>query len=414
VKSDIKIAFIGKVAPYEKEFYTMPGYGVAGTLAQLGFLEALHNTPMGLDRAWGFRPIAHWPRVKLQFEGSRKCILPCGVTLRLLPLVNHFIIKEISWFVCIACCMLWWSLSRIGKKRVLVIYNLSQPTGIVWARFWTWLTHTKLVPIVYDMAQIKSFRKSLLIRLTEPDWLDRIHEKWLHLCDGLIPITSAIPQDFAPNVPYIVIDGGVGDTVVNAVSKECSSSSVPRKKEDEKEFVLFYCGSLEAWNSIGLYLSYMQKNKDPELRLWIAGAGREKECVLRHAKMDSRIKYLGVLNQCELYKYYDRADVLLNMRDITDPGLKYHYPSKTFEMMAMGKPMIVTDLSHTKKDYGKYCMVVETATIEEMDRGVSYFRKMTNEERNEFGERVKEFVLSKRKWSSRGKEIGLFLKSIFE
>lgn len=276
MKGSLRIIYIGKVAPYEPEFYNLPGYGDAGTLAQLGFIEALYCSGL-LDYAWGFRPIAHWPRVNIQFEKIRRHRLPCGAELHLFPLFNHFLLREISCFISVACCILWWSICNIGKKRILITYNLSQPNGVVWARLWTWITHTKLVPIVYDMAQIKSFKKSFLVRMTEPDWLDRVHEEFLPRCDGLITITDAIIRDSAPKVSFLRVDGGVGDAVVNRLP--LLERSRCEDKVENGEWILMYAGSLAPWNCVKLMLDYMAVNKGTKkkIELWIAGAGSEEE-----------------------------------------------------------------------------------------------------------------------------------------
>ena len=410
MKGSLRIIYIGKVAPYEPEFYNMPGYGDAGTLAQLGFIEALYCSGL-LDYAWGFRPIAHWPRVNIQFEKIRRHRLPCGAELHLFPLFNHFLLREISWFISVACCVLWWSISNIGKKRILITYNLSQPNGVVWARLWSWITHTKLVPIVYDMAQIKSFKKSFLVRMTEPDWLDRVHEKFLPRCDGLITITDAIIRDFAPKVSFLRVDGGVGDAVVNRLP--LLERSRCEDKVENGALILMYAGSLAPWNCVKLMLDYMAANKgDKRLELWIAGAGSEEDFVREAAANDGRIKFFGMLRQDKLYELYSKADVLLNLRDVMDPGLVYHYPSKTFEMLAMGKPTIMSNGAHTKSAYGDYCKVIDRIDVACFAEGVDFFRKMTAEQRFEYGRIARQFILKNRQWSCWGSAIGKFLKSI--
>lgn len=405
---DIRVAYIGHVAPFEPEFYNQPGFGRPGTLAQLGFIEALHNSPVGLDRAWGFRPISHWPHAKVSFEWFRSSILPCGAKLTLLPLVNHFFLREISRYIILALVVVYWSILRIGKKRILVVYNLTQPTGLVWMRIITWLTHTKLVPVIYDLAQMKMFKKSFLFRMMEPDWLDRVHEKMIPLCDGLMPITDAIPRDFAPKLKYLRVDGGVGDAVVrNLPELRCSTSNL-----QHPTFTIFYAGGVEPWNGIPLLLEYMRQTKDLELRLWIAGGGSEVSLVEDLAKKDPRVKYLGFLGPNELKDRYERCDILVTLRDLIDPGLIYHYPSKTFEMLAMGKPLVISNSSHTREMYGAYCKVIEKCDLESLRKGVDFFRGMTPEERLAYGKRAREYVLTNRKWSAWGAPIGEYLKTI--
>lgn len=401
----IKVAFVGQTAPYTEEFYSQPGYGRAGSLAQLGFIEALHCSDVGLDCAWGFRPIAHWPRAKIQFEWVRRETLACGARITLMPLVNHFVLRELSRFFILAWVIVSWSLKRIGHPRVLVSYNLTQPNGVTWLRVLTWLAHTKLVPVVYDLAQIKTLRKPLHFRIVEPDWLDRVHERTLPRCDGLMPITDAIARDFAPRLRYLRVDGGVGDSVVKRLPPIAP-------KTELSPLVLFYAGSMDAWNGIPLMIDYFKKNPRTDLRLYLAGGGREEAMVKEAAGVDPRITYFGFVGPEKLQELYSQADILLNIRDIVDPGLKYHYPSKTFEMLAMGRPLIASNSSHTKEEYGKYCKVMDSCSIEALDDAIEFFARMSPDERCAYGRRAREFVLSERSWRSWGTKIGPYIRAI--
>lgn len=402
---EIKIAYVGQVAPFEPEFYGQPGYGRPGSLAQLGFIEALHNTKIGLDRAWGVRPISHWPTTKIQFEWVRRFTLACGARLTLVPLLNHFGLRELSRYFILVWLVVFWSLQRIGKTRILVMYNLTQPNGLVWMRLITWLTHTKLVPIIYDLAQMKMFKKSLLFRLMEPDWLDRIHEKMIPLCDGLMPITDAIQRDFAPRLQYLRVDGGIGDAVVATLPP--LTDGIPHAT-----FAIFYAGGIEAWNGIPLLLEYMKQNPDPNLRLWLAGDGHKVSYVKECAEKDDRISFFGFVGPDKLKELYGDCDMLVTLRDLIDPGLIYHYPSKTFEMLAMGKPLVITNSQHTKDCYGEYCKVIDRCDLESLSEGVDFFRRMTPSERLAYGRRARQFALQNRKWSVWGKSIGDYLQAI--
>ena len=400
----IKIAYVGLVAPFEPEFYEQPGYGRPGSLAQLGWIEALHNSGVGLDRAWGFRPIAHWPRAKIQFEWIRRLVLPCGAKLTLLPLFNHFFLREISRFFILAWLVFHWSIQRRGCHRVIVMYNLTQPNGVVWLRFLTWLTGTKLVPIIYDLAQMKMYGKSFLMHIVEPYWLDRIHERLIPKCDGLFPITDAIPQDFAPNLKYLRVDGGIGEAVVaNLPELKVSSSDT---------FTIFYAGGITPWNRVDILLEYMERNRDPNLRLWLAGGGRQEQLAKDAAAKDTRITFFGFLGPEKLNELYGKADMLVTLRDLIDPGLKYHYPSKTFEMLAMGKPLVITNSQHTKEAYGEYCHVIDRCTLEDYSKGVDFFCAMSPQERYEYGKRAREFALEQKRWSKQGPAIGRWLEKL--
>ena len=405
---NLKVAYIGGVAPFEPEFYNQPGYGRPGALAQLGFIEALHSSGL-LDRAWGFRPIAHYPRANIQFEWIRRLTLPCGAKLSLMPLFNHFFLREISRFIILAWVVIHWSIQRFGDKRIIVMYNLTQPNGVIWMRLLTWLTHTKLVPIIYDMARMEMYGKSFLMHCVEPYWLDRIHEKFIPLCDGLLPITDAIPHDFAPDLKYLRVDGGIGEAVVSDLPPLSNSNSY---SDSNSNFTIFYAGGITPWNRIDILLDYMKQNQDPNLRLWLAGGGRQEQLAKDAAANDSRITFFGFLGPDKLNELYGQCDMLVTLRDLIDPGLKYHYPSKTFEMLAMGKPLVVTNSQHTKEAYGNYCYVIDECSVENYAKGVEFFRAMSPEERLEYGKRARQFALEHKRWCKQGPAIGEYLKSL--
>lgn len=403
-KKDIKVAYLGQVAPFEPEFYNQPGYGRPGTLAQIGFIEALHNTDMGLDEAWGFRPINHWPKSNIVFERTRRVNVGQGIKLTLLPLINIYGIRAISRYLIILCTLASWALKRRREEKILVSYNLGDPNGIIWVRLVTWMFRIRLVLVVYDLSQIKMYKRSVVAHIREPDWLLRMHEYFIRLCDGLMPITDAIQRDFAPKLKYLRVDGGVCEAVVEKLP--------PLKEEVSDQFVIFYAGGISPWNRIDILLQYMERNKDPSLRLWIAGGGQQVQMVKDAAAKDSRITFFGFLGPEKLQELYGKADALVTLRDLIDPGLKYHYPSKTFEMLAMGKPLIITNSQHTREVYGEYCKVIDSCDVDSYGAAVEYFRRMTPNERLEYGRRARQYIMENRRWCKWGASMGGLLESI--
>ena len=130
------------------------------------------------------------------------------------------------------------------------------------------------------------------------------------------------------------------------------------------------------------------------------------------AAADPRIEYLGFLEPDELYRRYGEADVLVNLRNITDPGLKYHYPSKTFEMLAMGRPLVISNSAHTRECYGNYCRVIDKCDVVALSDAIAFFMRMTREERAAYGKRAREYILANRRWCKWGEAIGDYLSTL--
>ena len=102
----------------------------------------------------------------------------------------------------------------------------------------------------------------------------------------------------------------------------------------------------------------------------------------------------------ELFRKYAEADVLLNLRDMSDPALAYHYPSKLLEILVMGKPVITTNTNHTREAYGHICKVIDG--IDELGNAVWELMRMSVKERCEYGKRAREWMLANKTWKAQG------------
>ena len=156
----------------------------------------------------------------------------------------------------------------------------------------------------------------------------------------------------------------------------------------------------------------MEQNKDPKLRLWLAGGGQQVQMAKDAAEKDARITFFGFLGPEKLQELYGKADMLVTLRDLIDPGLKYHYPSKTFEMLAMGKPLVITNSQHTREMYGAYCRVIDSCDVDSYGEAVEYFMRMSPLERLEYGKRAREYIMAHRRWCKWGPAICEYLKEI--
>ena len=70
-KDQISVAFLS-VVPETDEFTHMGGYSPAGNLACMGLAEALYNSSVGLNVAYGFAPLSIFPRDRRIFFPRRE------------------------------------------------------------------------------------------------------------------------------------------------------------------------------------------------------------------------------------------------------------------------------------------------------------------------------------------------------
>lgn len=77
-------------------------------------------------------------------------------------------------------------------------------------------------------------------------------------------------------------------------------------------------------NGTQLILETLKQNLDLKVIVQFAGNGIDVPMIEEAAKTDNRIQYLGMLTLDKLFKVYEQADVLFNLR--LEEEVDYHFP----------------------------------------------------------------------------------------
>lgn len=107
-------------------------------------------------------------------------------------------------------------------------------------------------------------------------------------------------------------------------------------------FTVMFAGRLNPEKNIPFLLRSfaLLLQKVPEAQLWIAGAGADKEALLRQCEalgLSRSVRFLGFLGHSELARYYKSCDVFVLPSWVETQGLV------AMEAMWFGKPVIVAD-----------------------------------------------------------------------
>ena len=139
------------------------------------------------------------------------------------------------------------------------------------------------------------------------------------------------------------------------------------------------------------------------VKVIFAGKGNAVDEILDAARYDSRIEYMGMLNMNELFKVYEKSDVLLNLRLEEENDM--HFPSKLLEYMSIGKWVISTPVAHAERDYGEFLDFLYEMTPDALALKMEYIARMPKELLLERGKRTRAFMLDNRTWNKRTQEI---------
>jgi glycosyltransferase involved in cell wall biosynthesis len=159
-------------------------------------------------------------------------------------------------------------------------------------------------------------------------------------CKGVIALTKHLADDirnqYGITTPIHIAPDGF-DAELSARSVTANSNSRP---------ILLYLGSLHPWKGVDMLVRVMRYVKGARLR--IVGGVPERISQLRSlAKsmgLDQQIEFLGPVDPIKRFDIIAEADICLLPSSNTSIGSRFTSPLKLFEYMAMGKPIVTSNL----------------------------------------------------------------------
>ena len=355
------------------------GQSSSGGNALLGIAEALCKYANESVELVSYPQTPSFPKGKLwipKFSDS----LNGNMEIRFLSTLNLKIIKSKLWGIQSACIIRDWAKRHGDEDLKVLIYNTYHPSvdSIYDA---CKKVGAKLYAILYDLG-VPS-KKLGLSRLTMLGY--RMTEKTAEKC---IIINERIAEHYAPNKDFILVDGGVNKQVINQL--------FPLKEKMGDIFTFVLAGLLWEHNGTKLILDAMANYTNPNVRVVFAGKGVDVPLIETAAQKDSRIKYVGMLNMDALFKLYEEADVLLNLR--MEDEVDFHFPGKLLEYLATGRYVISTPVAHAERDYGEYMGVLHDKTPDGLIRMMQETQLLGKKQLFETGRKARQFMLDNRTW----------------
>ena len=170
----------------------------------------------------------------------------------------------------------------------------------------------------------------------------------------------------------------------------------PLEEKTNNVYTFVLAGMLWDQNGTKLVLDAMRQYSNSNVRVIFAGKGNDVPLIEEAASFDSRISYVGMLNMDDLFKLYEQADVLLNLR--LEEKVDYHFPGKLLEYLATGRYVISTPVAHAERDYGEYMAVLHDKTPEGLVQMMESVQKKGKHMLFETGIRARQFMLENRTW----------------
>lgn len=350
--------------------------------------------------------VSDYPSANLICSGYRKWDRKNGSDNWLVPFINILGLKQLTRFISSFSFLLWWSIKNFGKKRHVLIYGLIS-SHLYAVRCIKLLFRTKATIIITDLPGLAVASDPWWKRILRPLDSSLVHSATQY-ADGVIVLTRQISEDFVPKVPAMVMEG-----ILSVESEEMAKNIRTKLNDTSKDFIILYAGALGKNYGIPLLLDAFVMLVGEDYRLCFFGRGDMVDDIRCRVKTDSRISLSeDFISAEDLFIKCQQSTVLINPRPTNEIFTRYSFPSKIIEYMAVGRPVVTTQLLSIPSDYHPYLIWLDQETPEALAALFENLRNGSDEQLCEIGEKSRDFVIREKNYRYQGKRIVDFIKQI--
>lgn len=388
----MKILYLG-YAVSATEADSLCGASVAGNKMQLNLICGFANNPNIDLKIITILPIAHFFRSK-QFRVKSECFKVINdVKAKKISFINLPIIKTIGQIF-----SLTFELFKIVDSDTIVFtYNFFPQIGIP-SRIIRKIKKNKLVSIIADPPIFDKGNKTGIFKKSYIN----ISKKLLSKHENLIVLNKKIISTYSNNANFIVIEGGISFCDVNLLPCD-------QKKSDKK--IIMYSGALTKYSGIMNLIQAVDMINDSQIELHIYGSGILEKDIKELSQKNIRIKCFGRVANDDILRLQRKAFLLVNPRIIDDPIAELTFPSKMFEYLASGTPVLSTCLN-AYSDYFVQNIFTCGDTADELANKINDICNMDEELLKAKANRAQNFVINEMNWNVQNKKIYDFLRNI--
>ncbi|MFG1652315.1 glycosyltransferase [Micromonospora sp. NPDC049275] len=342
-------------------------------------------------------PVSGWP-------GNRQVRFRAGhfrqddVDGHLLAFVNLLGLKHLTRFVAA-----WRTGGRALRDRdteVLLVHGVHSPFlwfGVLRAR----RRGVRVVPVLTDPPGVALPTDGRLVRLLRG--LDvALVRAALARCSGVIALTPALADDFAPGRPRLVMEGICG--VDPAADDRPASAGSTRD--------IVYAGGLSRAYGVDRLVEAFRGLPGDDLRLCLYGRGELAGWLREQAAVDRRVVPPELLPRAELLPRLGRAAVLVNPRPVDQDFVRWSFPSKIIEYLAAGVPVVSTRLPGIPPDYAPWLSYAESDTADGLRAAIGRVLDLPVAQARALGAGGARFVRETREPAAQGRRMRDFLAGL--
>ena len=225
--------------------------------------------------------------------------------------------------------------------------------------------------------------------------------KSMKACENYIVLNSYVAEKYLPAKPYIVVDGGIEEDEIQ----------IQKANKSAHKNVLF-SGALTEYNGIARLLEAMKLVQHEDVVLDIYGDGYLEKKVEQAAKTMKNVCYHGKVENTVILEKQREAWLLINPRVINDPISRVTFPSKTFEYLLSGTPVLSTRLNGYGNEYEGKLFFSDSDSPEALAKAIDEIAELDPLQLELIAKDAREFVIREKTWKSQTKKVMDFFETI--
>ena len=279
----------------------------------------------------------------------------------------------------------WCKTRYRGEEIIVFVYSMRSAPMATACHIKKKIPQAKIYLIITDLPQFMDLGQNRVkAALKKIDW--KIIKKMQNEFNGFILYTEKMSEYLKLTSNQWILMEGSYDIL------EHKNLIVKEKKK-----AIMYSGKLDEQYGIKMLLDAFMKLTDSDIELWLTGGGNAESYIKKCIEKDKRIKFWGFLpSRQDVLEKQAEASLLINMRLPSEPASGYCFPSKLFEYMATGTPVLSFDIAGSPREYLKYLFIVKEETTEALSKAITDILNLNKEYLKGRGIEAREFVMKEK------------------
>ena len=241
--------------------------------------------------------------------------------------------------------------------------------------------------------------KKLLRKIYDKQTLSNIRK-----CNYYIALNENAMKTYAPHSKYLIVDGGI----------EPSEYEIGTNAWDGQVKNVVYTGALVDYSGIMNLIKAMDLVKNDNVVLDIYGDGALKGQIEKIALDNPRIRYHGKVGNKECMNIQQTSWLLANPRPVENDIAKVTFPSKIFEYLMSGRPVMSTRLNGFTEDYDNLLFWVDDCSPQGLADKINQIDLIDEDRLLGIANDAREYLIKNKTWKINAERISEFFKRSFE